>query len=109
MLIFKLVINILRRGLNAAAYAKREVILIDIVSQLFPNNINYKCANNYEVECSMNEKIFSNESLKTFPVIIRAHVFLLFLYVQWYKSDENINFISNYLYRMYYYFQVHSL
>ena len=41
MSIIKLVINILRRGLNAAAYTKREVLLIDIVSQLFPNNIKW--------------------------------------------------------------------
>ena len=65
--IFKLVINILRRGLNTAAYTKRGVILIDIVSQLFPNNMNYKCANNYEVECSMNVKILTENLMPHLP------------------------------------------
>ena len=65
--IFKLIMNILRRGLNTAAYTKRGVILIDIVSQLFPNNMNCKCPNNYEVECSMNVKILTENLMPHLP------------------------------------------
>ena len=67
MSIIKLVIKILRRGLNTTAYTKRGVILIDIVSKLFPNSINYERANNYEVECSMNVKIFTENLMPHLP------------------------------------------